>query len=259
MNRATMNQAAAAPSSASRDVTMQADDSLDASESLTPDALRAPIGSFFSHGKELYDQLVGNKKHKDHVELAFLEILRHLSYIFDPWRPQSIASICLSPAGQRVLHQVPLARVLNGRSLSFIDTQRFAQLSQIFHNLSAKSEQQKAAFASGNILLNSWELLCFVLMNHIATVPVDECFYLVPANRKDKGKGSNSPGRLDDARLALVVLVKLLEHCQSKKGDASSGRSDLSRYCVNSEVLVCTMEEFFLIPSIFDSEGNDKS
>lgn len=76
----------------------------------------------------------------------------------------------------------------------------------------ASSETQKAAFKKGEILLNSWELLCFILCAHIESLPSYAEFYKVPQNRK---QFSDSPdddiGRLDDGRLALVVLTKLMD------------------------------------------------
>ena len=88
----------------------------------------------------------------------------------------------------------------------------------MFHNLCAKNESQKIEFERGNILLNSWELLCFVLSAHIDSLPSFNEFYQVPACRKDFSDcPEDDLGRLDDGRLAVIVLTKLMDYCQEVK------------------------------------------
>ena len=58
-------------------------------------------------------------------------------------------------------------------------------------------------------MLNSWELLCMVIMKHLSTLPAAACsFYEVI---------DQTGIRNDDARLSLIMLVKIVEYCQFSK------------------------------------------
>ena len=58
-------------------------------------------------------------------------------------------------------------------------------------------------------MLNSWELLCFIIMKHISSLPAASGpFY--------ECTGGSSL-RNDDARMSLIMLVKIVEFCQFSK------------------------------------------
>jgi hypothetical protein len=51
------------------------------------------FGSLLDTGSKYYKKLFGNNQLKK--QLVFMQLLRHLSYIFDPWREESLPQICL--------------------------------------------------------------------------------------------------------------------------------------------------------------------
>lgn len=51
------------------------------------------LGNLLDTGSKYYKKLFGNNQVKK--QLVFMQLLRHLSYIFDPWREESLPSICL--------------------------------------------------------------------------------------------------------------------------------------------------------------------
>lgn len=70
-------------------------------------------------------------------------------------------------------------------------------------------------------MLNSWELLCFILTKHIGTlVNLKDSFY---SNEQEQMFQTGDPKvklRADDSRLANIVLTKLLSYCQHMKEQA---------------------------------------
>lgn len=60
-----------------------------------------------------------------------------------------------------------------------------------------------------------------VLMKHLAGLPSVDSFYRIDDDGVDVS--STSHIRSDDARLSLVIFVKVLEYCQAVKLDGGAG------------------------------------
>ena len=60
-----------------------------------------------------------------------------------------------------------------------------------------------------------------VLMKHIAGLPSVDSFYRIDDDGRDVD--SRPHARSDDARLSLVIFVKILEYCQAMKLETSAG------------------------------------
>lgn len=56
-------------------------------------------------------------------------------------------------------------------------------------------------------MVNAWELLCIVIMKHLSCLASTGSFYDI----------AKAPQRNDDARLTLIMLVKISEHIQQMK------------------------------------------
>lgn len=128
--------------------------------------------------------------------------------MFDPQFISSLSSIALSDDGLEFYHKIPVDLLLSAEEQKSIETNQLDYLPQIFHNLSAEPSEQKVSFKYGKVMLNSWELLCLILNKHIQGLQNQESFY----NTDDMGQQENECTRIDDTRLALVVLVKLFEY-----------------------------------------------
>lgn len=131
------------------------------------------LGSLIDKGNRYYKKFFGNTQLKK--QLAFLQLVRHLSYIFDPWREESLTQVCLRSC--QVWHRIPLEFILTKPSISLIMHNQQSSLSDMFHNLSADSNSQKEALRKNEILVNSFELLALVLLKHINTLPSCDSFY----------------------------------------------------------------------------------
>lgn len=60
-----------------------------------------------------------------------------------------------------------------------------------------------------------------VLMKHLASLPSVDSFYRIDDDGVDIS--SRPHPRSDDARLSLVIFVKVLEYCQAVKLEAGAG------------------------------------
>ena len=60
--------------------------------------------------------------------------------------------------------------ILPDHTVNAIQNQRFDQLSDIYHDLDANSEQQSNALRSGQIVLSSWELIIFTMFKSLTTL-----------------------------------------------------------------------------------------
>ena len=87
------------------------------------------------------NDIVGTTK-KDRLTLAFLENLRALCYIFDPYRGHSLASQCIKGAKYGKYYEIELDKLLCSDSVQKIRNNEIGDLSIAFHNLSANYEKQ---------------------------------------------------------------------------------------------------------------------
>ena len=110
-----------------------------------------------------------------------MQLIRHLAYIFDPWREESLTQICLR--SEKVWHRIPLEFILNKSSIDLILSGKQSDLSDLFHNLSADPSSQKDSLRRSEILLSSFELLTLVLMKHLTTLPSSDSFYQLPQDQ----------------------------------------------------------------------------
>lgn len=78
-----------------------------------------------------------------------MDILKPLSYLMDPVREESISSICMSKEGAQMFYKIPTQIILTASSTKLLSNHQFDGLSDLFHNLSAESSQQKSAFQNG--------------------------------------------------------------------------------------------------------------
>lgn len=86
-----------------------------------------------------------------------------------------------------------------------------------------------------------------MLCAHIESLSIPNSFYEVPDNRKDFSENPEQDiGRLDDGRLALVILVKLMDYAQEQKVTKNISESEIKKKCLISEMLFLTMSEYFL-------------
>ena len=74
------------------------------------------VGSLMDKGSKYYQKMFGNNQVKK--QMVFMQLLRHLSYMFDPWREESLAKICLKC--DKVWHRIPLDLVLTQSSIALI-------------------------------------------------------------------------------------------------------------------------------------------
>jgi len=121
--------------------------------------------SFVESGKTYFKRMMGTQNLQLHTN--YLELVRALSHIMDPWRDGSISSIALTSDGLKYWHKIPFEYLLTEREISLIQQNMFDELSPLFHNLSADTNLQKSSFRKGVIMLNSWELVCMILCKHI--------------------------------------------------------------------------------------------
>ena len=154
-------------------------------------------------------------------DLHFLQLLKPLAYVLDPRRPESLTAICRSPAGLNRMQKVPIDLILTPHSAQLIRDRRYSELPELFRILCAEAGEQQAAFRGETILLNCWELFCMVLMKHLASLPSVDSFYRIDDDGVDIS--SRPHPRSDDARLSLVIFVKVLEYCQAVKLEAGAG------------------------------------
>jgi hypothetical protein len=71
---------------------------------LVDDTAPEMLGSLIDTGNKYYQKLFCNTQRQR--ESVFMQLMRHLSYIFDPWREESIPRICLK--SEKVWHRIPL-------------------------------------------------------------------------------------------------------------------------------------------------------
>lgn len=173
--------------------------------------------------------------------MSFLSILRPISYIFDPRRPGSLASICLSSDGHQVLHKIPFNLILNDDSISLIQHNRLAELPDLFHNLYADNKLQKQAFARNEILLNSWELLVMIILKQLAMLKSVDSFYQI---EEDQHQFSQ---RLTDTRISNIILQKIISYFLLTKNESLVGH----QFC---DFLIQAADEYLLKPTIMDMQ-----
>lgn len=161
------------------------------------------IASVLKTGKRYFDGVIG-KDRNEHVK--FMKTLQGATHAMDPLRFNSISSIALSEGGLNFHHKIPFGFLLQPQEISNIANQRFDLYPRILHNLSAEKQKQKVCFANGELLLNSWELLCMCLCKHIQGLSSPRTFYVPEFEAQ-----SVESARLDDSRIALVILSKLVE------------------------------------------------
>jgi hypothetical protein len=206
-------------------------------------------------GGQYFGKLVGKGVSGD--GLHFLELLKPLAYVLDPRREESLTAICLSADGVKLWHKVPVDLILTTHSAEAIQERRYSELPELFRNLSAEPGRQEAAFRQGTVMLNSWELLCMVMMKHIAILPSVGSFHqlrLDPTSFLDKYDellgSQKSSQRNDDSRLALVMFVKILEYCQARKLDADAGGAAGNERRLQAETFMLAVQEYFMLPII---------
>ena len=94
-----------------------------------------------------------------------------------------------------------------------------ARLSQIYHNLEANAEDQKAALGEGLIILSAWELLCFTLFKALTTPSLFTSMRPAPfftETCEDEGgrlkiEDLMAKVRMDKHRMLVILLTRLLK------------------------------------------------
>lgn len=90
-----------------------------------------------------------------------------------------------------------------------------------------------------------------MLCAHIESLPTTDPFFEFHNRRNDDSFfAEDQLGRLDDGRLALIILTKLMDFCQDKKIQKNISDSELKKGCMASETLFFTMCEYFMYPTI---------
>ena len=74
--------------------------------------------SSIEKGKDYMLKLLGIRR-KDRLK-EFMYVIRPLTYLMDPWRPESLSNIALSKSGQKFYHRLPIELVLTERSIELI-------------------------------------------------------------------------------------------------------------------------------------------
>jgi hypothetical protein len=92
-------------------------------------------------------------------------------------------------------------------------------------------------------MLNSWELVCMVICKHIQGLQSLESFYNFSSSEIDE-----IPTRMDDSRLALIVLTKLFEYLQYMKVDPliKSNQVEGERYKDLAEQTLLIINMYFV-------------
>lgn len=150
----------------------------------------------------------------------------------DPRQEGSIGNIALSKDGANYWHKIQLEFLFSTNIVRMVQQERFSELPSFFHNLSAEKVLQKSSMRQGRIMLNSWELLCCILLKHLTFLPSLDSFYQLPFDTTFESDNIN------DQRLALIILVKLMEYVQYFKVEfEGQSIADVNRFKNQAEQL----------------------
>ena len=118
------------------------------------------------------------------------------------------------------MYTLPIQSVLPAHTVRIFQSNlQGARLSQIYHNLEASAEDQKAALGEGFIILSAWELLCFTLFKALTTPSLFTNLSSTPFFTETCEEEEGRPNienlmakvRMDKHRMLVILLTRLLK------------------------------------------------